>query len=176
VARTYRLEFTSLKVVFSIPLYTALSVSITAGFWILFNVFDQLIFFYPIWIFYLPVDAINGFILTVIISILLGIVTSMNVYVLRHSKFQLSKPIFSGTALSLISSTCASCSSTGFLIISTFGGIGVFATNFLSAYQIPLRLISIGILLFALYTVHGRIAKSCVKDYHSPSQKRINNQ
>jgi hypothetical protein len=162
--------------VFSIPRYIALSGSITAGFWILFNVFDQLIFFYPIWIFYLPEDAINGFILTVITSILLGILISMNVYVLEHSKFQLSKPVFSGTALSLISSTCASCSSIGFLTISTFGGIGVFATNFLSAYQIPLRLISIGILLFALYSVHGRIAKSCLKDYHSPSQKRINNQ
>jgi hypothetical protein len=37
------------------------------------SILDQLIFIYPIWIFYLPDDAITGFILTNITSILLDI-------------------------------------------------------------------------------------------------------
>jgi hypothetical protein len=49
----------------------------------------------------------------------------------------------------------------GFLLISTFGGLGIVASNFLSIYQIPLRLVSIGILIWALYSMHKEITKSC---------------
>ena len=49
----------------------------------------------------------------------------------------------------------------GFLLISAFGGLGIVVSNFLSIYQTPLRIISIGILLFALYSIHKRITESC---------------
>ncbi|MGA7007626.1 MAG: hypothetical protein WBY28_11175, partial [Nitrososphaeraceae archaeon] len=59
-----------------------LMTGVTAAiFWIVFALFDQLLFFSPIIIFYLPDDAIIGFILATLTSILLGIVVSMNVYV-----------------------------------------------------------------------------------------------
>lgn len=165
------LKLYSFKTVLSNPVYIILAASGAAAFWIIFNFLDQLIFFYPIWIFYLPKDAIAGFILTNIASILLGILVSMNLYLLKHSKLRVGKSLFSGTALSAISSACASCSSIGFLIISTFGAIGVLATNILTNYQTPLRLISIGILLFALYTVTNRISKSCIiGDYDNAAQ------
>src|ERR671930_65514 len=70
--------------------------------------------------------------------------------------------LFSGSSLSIISSTCASCSSIGFLLISTFGGVGVTASAFLSNYQIPLRIISIALLMWALYSASNRLTKSCV--------------
>src|ERR671939_2022749 len=75
----------SIKLVFSHWIYIALAGTIAAIFWIVFNVFEQLLFFSPIVVFYLPEDAITGFILSNITAILLGIVVSMNVYVLRHS-------------------------------------------------------------------------------------------
>ncbi|MGH9979248.1 MAG: hypothetical protein ACRD8Z_25955, partial [Nitrososphaeraceae archaeon] len=40
--------------------YILKSTAVAIPFWILFNIFDQLIFFEPIWIFYLPEDAITG--------------------------------------------------------------------------------------------------------------------
>ncbi len=52
--------------------------------------------------------------------------------------------MFSGSPMSVLSSTCASRSSLGFLLISTFGGLGVTASTFLTNYQIPLRVISTG--------------------------------
>jgi hypothetical protein len=150
----------SIRIVFSNLPYIALAVSIAAVFWIVFNVFEQLLFFSPVWVFYLPEDAITGFILTNITAILLGILVSMNVYVIRHSRLKISKSsLFSGTGLSILSSACVSCSSIGFLLISTFGGLGIIVSNFLSIYQIPLRVISIGILLFALYSVHKRVTE-----------------
>jgi hypothetical protein len=146
-------------------MYILTAAAVAIPFWILFNVFDQLIFFEPIWIFYLPEDAIIGFILTTIVSILLGILVSMNIYAIRHSRLKISrKSLFSGSSLSIISGVCSSCSSVGFLLISTFGSIGVITTNLLTIYQIPLRIIAVAILIFALYYIHKRIVQSCVMD------------
>ena len=84
----------SFKLVFSNWEYCIIAGSIASVFWIVFNVFDQLLFFSPIVTFYLPPDAVVGFILTNITSILLGIVVSMNIYVLRHSKLKISMRSF----------------------------------------------------------------------------------
>jgi hypothetical protein len=73
----------------------------------------------------------------------------------------LDKSIFSGSLLAIASSTCASCSSIGFLVISTFGGFGIVTIDLLTNYQTPLRIISIVILLWALYHVQNKIIKPC---------------
>ncbi|MGA8405094.1 MAG: hypothetical protein WB664_09785, partial [Nitrososphaeraceae archaeon] len=73
----------SFRTVFSNWPYLLITAGTATVFWIVFNVFDQLLFFSPIVIFYLPVDAVIGFILATMTSILLGIVVSMNVYVFR---------------------------------------------------------------------------------------------
>ena len=91
----------------------------------------------------------------------------------------MTKSLFSGTSLSILSSTRVSCSSIGFLLISTFGGLGIVVSNFLFVYQTPLRIISIGILFFAFYTVHKRITKTYVVDYkttyNNKNKKRLFN-
>ena len=113
------------KMVFHNRLYIAIAAAVFTIFWIAFNVFDQLLFFSPVVTFYLPDDAIAGFILTNITSVLMGILVAMNVYVIRNSKLKLDKSLFSGSILGIASSACASCSSIGFLVISTFGGFGI---------------------------------------------------
>ena len=135
--------------VFPNPVYIAIAAAVFTIFWIAFNVFDQLLFFSPVVTFYLPDDAIAGFILTNITSVLMGVLVAMNVYVIRNSELKLDKSLFSGSILGIASRTCASCSSIGFLVVSTFGGFGIIATDFLTNYQIPLRIVSIGILLWA---------------------------
>ncbi len=54
----------STKLVFSNWAYVALAGTISALLWIVFNLFEQLLFFSPIVVFYLPEDAITGFILS----------------------------------------------------------------------------------------------------------------
>ena len=134
-------------------------------FWIILNVAGELLFFSPIWIFYLPDDAMFDFILTNITAILVGIVVSTNIYIIRNSKLNLSKSLFSGTSIGLLSSTCASCTSIGFSLVSTFGGIGILISNFLSVYEIPLPIISIAILVYAIYSSYNRITKRCLLDF-----------
>ncbi|HEY5736840.1 MAG TPA: hypothetical protein VIS28_01075, partial [Nitrososphaeraceae archaeon] len=143
----------SFRIVFSKLLYILIAIAIAIGFWLLLNTFDKLLFFSPVWTFYLPEDAISGFILTNISSILLGILVSMNIYVINDAKLKISNKssLLSGTTLGILSSTCASCSSIGFAIISTLGGTGIAISNFLEVYAIPLRIVSILILVYALY-------------------------
>lgn len=153
----------SFKMVFSNWTYALFAGAIASIFWIIFNVFDQLLFFSPIVIFYLPDDAVIGFVLSNITSILLGMVVSMNIYVLRHLKVKLSlTSFFSGSTVSVLSSTCASCSSLGFLLVSTLGGAGLAASTFLSNYQTPLRMLSVLLLIWAIYSISNKLAKACI--------------
>jgi len=154
----------SFRIVFSKLLYILIAIAIAVGFWLLLNTFDKLLFFSPVWTFYLPEDAISGFILTNISSILLGILVSMNIYVINDAKLKISNKssLLSGTTLGILSSTCASCSSIGFAIISTLGGTGIAISNFLEVYAIPLRIVSILILVYALYLIHIKLTKSCI--------------
>jgi len=99
----------------------------------------------------------------------MGLLIAMNVYVVRNSKIRLDKSLFSGSILGIASTACASCSSIGFLVISTFGGFGIIATDFLTNYQTPLRIISIGILMWALYSVHNKITRPCI--FNNTSKK-----
>ncbi len=166
------ISFAFKMVYFSDPFfYIGISVAVFTIFWIIFNIFDQLLFFSPILYFYLPDDAIAGFILTNISAILLGITFSMNIYVIKNSISRINKSSILGSFLGIASSTCASCSSIWFPIISTFGGAGIIATGFLTNYQLPLRVISIVIMVGALYTIQNRITKSCI--WNSSTKSRI---
>ena len=173
------LLFFSIRLVF-FPnwLYIVLAGVVSSILWIIFSIFDQLLFFSPIFVFYLPDDALVGFILSTISAVLMGIVVSMNVYIVKHSgnlKVTIGS-LFSGSTLSLISSTCASCSSVGFLLVSTFGGIGVTASTFLSNYQIPLRIMSVALLMWALYSASSKLTGSCVLNHSAADgAKKLSN-
>ena len=159
------------KIVFSTLLYILFAATVAAIFWIVSSIFDQLIFFYPTVVFYLPDDAVVGFILVNITAMLLGIVVSMNIYVFRHSKVKLnSLSFFSGSSLSVLSSTCVSCSSLGFFLVSTLGAAGVTASAFVSNYQTPLRLLSIALLIWAYYSISKKLTKSCMINYPNDSK------
>lgn len=154
----------SAKMVFSNKSYLALTIAVAVGFWIILNALDELLFFSPIVNFYYPIpqDAVPGFVMSNVMAPLTGMVVSMNVYVVRNSKAGVNKPsFFSGTTLGAASSMCAGCSSVGFYLATTFGVAGVAASSFLSNYQIPLRLLAIGLLVWAYYSTHKRITKSC---------------
>ncbi|MFL6378321.1 MAG: hypothetical protein ACJ72R_12780 [Nitrososphaeraceae archaeon] len=158
----------SFQLVFSKWIYVAIAIALAGIFWIIFNVFDQLLFFSPIFVFYLPDDAAMGFILSTMSAILMGIVVSMNVYILKYSgnlKVNIGS-LFSGSTLSMISSMCASCSSVGSLLISTFGGIGITASTFLSNYHTPLRVISVALLVWALYSASNKLTRGCVLNHN----------
>lgn len=158
------MSFTSFKLVFSNPIYVIFAATTFVTLWIVFNVFGEMLFFSPVLVFYLPQDAIPVFALTNIISALMGIVVSMNVYVIKHSRLKMNKSFFSGSTVGLVSGACASCSSMGFILLTSLGGAGIVASTFLSVFQIPLLLASIGILVWSYYSINNKLTKSCIID------------
>lgn len=164
----------SARMVFSGKSYIALAAAVAIAFWIVFNALDGLLLFSPFLNFYYPIpqDAIPGFILSNVTAPLIGVVVSMNIYIVRNSGSGASKSsFFSGSGLGTVSSMCAGCSSVGFYLATTFGTAGVAASTILSNYQLPLRLLAIGLLAWAYYSAHRRITKSCVSKYDNSSRR-----
>ena len=99
--------------------------------------------------------------LIVILSVVAGIVVSMNVFRVRLVKD--TKKIGSsitGTVIGASAGAC-SCGPIGFSVITTFGTAGSIASSFLTNYEIPLRLLSIGILLLVLFTTMKSLSVEC---------------
>ena len=152
----------SFKQVFSNTFYIFLAAIIFTSFWILFSILGELLFFSPVLVFYLPADAIPVFVLSNVISALMGIVLSMNVYVIKNTKLKMNKSSFMGSFAGITSGACTSCSSVGFILLTSFGSLGVAVSTFLSIYRIPLLLVSIALLGWAYYSIHNKLTKSCM--------------
>jgi hypothetical protein len=155
------------RLVFSNKRYVALGILVTASFWVLLNILDQVIFLSPIVTFYLPSYSFTGFVISNITAGLVGFVVPMNIYVLRQKKLKLGTSVVSGSIGGVIPSVCASCSSIGLFLASTFGTAGATASAFLTNYDIPLRLVAIGVLVYACYSVSRKLTFSCTL----PSEK-----
>ena len=151
------------RMVFSNRAYTALAAAVAVAFWLIFNILEGLVLLFPLNFYYpIPADALPGFVLSHLTAALVGIVVSMNVYMSRNGSLKVGKASFlSGSTLGTVSSLCAGCSSVAFYLAATFGTAGVVASTFMSNYQLPFRLLAIGLLVWAYYLAHKRITKSC---------------
>ena len=150
---------------FSNPLHLIIGSIAGIVFWVVTNTFDSFLFFSPFLAFYVPSDMLELFFLSCINSTLVGILVIFNLHILWNLKLRISKSALSGTTISIISSTCASCSTLVFTIASTFGGLGFVVTNFLSGNQILIREISTLVLLFAVCTCYVKIRNNCKLPY-----------
>jgi hypothetical protein len=163
------------RTAFSNPLHVIIGSITGIVFWVVTNRLDNILFFSPFLAFYVPSDMFRIFFLSCINSILVGILVSFNLHIMRTLKLRISRSTLSGTTISIISSTCASCSTFAFTIASTFGGLGFVVADFLSGNQIIIREISTLILLFAVCTCFIKIRNSCKLPYryqiHDESRK-----
>jgi uncharacterized membrane protein YraQ (UPF0718 family) len=127
----------------------------------LLSALSEYVFFEPYFVFYVPLDRVIGFVLITAVSALSGLIIPMNVYVLRV--LQKAKRVSGGFIGSLIGASAGACSCgpVGFAIISTFGTVGGLATSFLTAYEIPLRVASVGILGYVFYSTNKLLATEC---------------
>ena len=110
---------------------------------------------------FVPEYSAFGFVLIVAVSALTGIVLSMGVYrivMLKASKKKMGSG-FIGSMIGASAGAC-SCGSIGFAVISIFGAVGGATTSFLANYEIPLRILSIAILIVTyFYMVRGLTAE-----------------
>ena len=126
------------------------------------SILSEFLFIEPFVIFHVVEDRIVSFVLIVSISFMSAIVIPMNIYRIRTLRKSAAK--ISGSVVGSIigaSAGICSCGPIGFSIISTFGAVAGTATAFLTNYEIPLRLISLGLLCLVYYTTAKSISVEC---------------
>ncbi len=123
---------------------------------------SEFLFIEPLFVIHVIEDRAFSFTLLVAISFMSAVVIPMNIYRIRT--LQKSTTKIGGSLLGSIigaSAGICSCGPIGFSIISTFGTVAGTATAFLTYYEIPLRLVSLGLLCLVYYTTAKSISIKC---------------
>jgi hypothetical protein len=150
------------KVVFSNFKFLILSLVIFSSMLTILLLISEFIFLEPYFVTHIPSGSELGFILIVMLSGLSALVIPMNLFRiinLKNSKQKMSGSIF-GTIVGSAAGAC-SCGPIGFAVISTFGSVGATATAFLTNYEIPIRIIAIGILAITYFTTIKSLKSEC---------------
>jgi len=121
------------------------------------------LFFEPYFVFHITSDDVPSFVLIIITSGLIALVTSLTVFQIRmiksHSKKTGTGVI--GSVIGMGAGVCTSCGQLGFTIISTFGVAGATSLSFLTEYEIPLRIAAIAILSGTYLLMIRSMTKEC---------------
>ena len=126
------------------------------------SILSEFLFIEPFFVIHVIEDRTFGFTLLVAISFMSAVVIPMNIYRIRTLQKSTTKIGGSllGSIIGALAGIC-SCGPIGFSIISTFGTVAGTATAFLTYYEIPLRLVSLGLLCLVYYTTAKSISIEC---------------
>jgi len=152
----------AINLVFSNSKYLLLSVVIFSTMLIGLLILSEYIFLEPYVVSHIPSGTEFGFVLIVMISALSALVLPMNIFrinTLKKSKQKMGGGVF-GSIIGAAAGAC-SCGPIGFAVISTFGSVGATATAFLTNYEIPIRIIAIGILAITYFTTVKSLKTEC---------------
>ena len=152
----------TIKLVFSNFKYLILSTVFFSAMVIGLLILSEYIFLEPYVVSHIPSGTELGFVLILIISALSALVIPMNIFrinILKKSKQKMSGGIF-GSVIGAAAGAC-SCGPIGFAVISTFGSVGATATAFLTNYEVPIRIIAIGILTITYFTTIRSLKIEC---------------
>ncbi len=153
------------SLVFSNTKYLFLAIIIFSSMMIGLLILSEYIFLEPYVVSHIPSGTEFGFILILTISFLSAIVLPMNIFrinILKKSKQKIGGGIF-GSVIGAAAGAC-SCGPIGFAVISTFGSVGATATAFLTNYEIPIRIIAIGVLSITYFTTIKSLKTECKID------------
>ena len=151
----------SFKIVYSKPSYILISIGIFFLLFIPLISISEFLYFEPFLVFSIYQDTILSFTLIVILSSLSAVAVSLNIYRVKLIKQtrKLGTSIL-GTLFGASAGAC-SCGPIAFSLITTFGTAGSIATSFVTTYEIPIRLISIGILITVVYVTIRSLSHEC---------------
>ena len=147
------------KTIFSHVRYTILAIIIFVGIFISLLIISEYVFLEPYLVIHIPSDRLFGFVLIVGVSVMSGVVLSMNIYRIKrlHKGMKKMKGGFFGSIIGGSAWAC-SCGPLGFSVASTFGTVGGLATSFLTNYEIPIRIVALAILCYSYYAATKAIS------------------
>ena len=147
--------------VYSNPSYILIAIGIFFLLFIPLIIISEFLFLEPFLVFSVYPETTLSFSLIVFLSFLSSLAVSMNIY--RVKLIKETKKIGSsivGTIIGASAGAC-SCGPIAFSVITTFGTAGSIASSFLTIYEIPIRLISIGILGIVIFVTAKSLSLEC---------------
>ena len=148
-------------IIYSNPFYILISIGIFFLLFIPLIIISEFLFFEPFLVFSIYPETTLSFSLILILSLFSAFAVSMNIY--RVKLIKETKKIGSsiiGTIIGASAGAC-SCGPIAFSVIATFGTIGSMASSFLTIYEIPIRLTSIGILVIVIFVTTKSLSHEC---------------
>ena len=148
-------------IVYSNPSYILISIGIFFILFIPLITISEFLFFEPFLVFSIYPETTLSFSLIVTLSLFSAFAVSMNIYrvkLIKETKKMGSSII--GTIIGASAGAC-SCGPIAFSIITTFGTAGSIASSFLTVYEIPIRLTSIGILVIVIFVTAKSLSREC---------------
>ena len=148
-------------IIFSNPSYILILIGIFFLLFIPLIIISEFLFLEPFLVFSIYPETTLSFSLIVTLSLFSALAVSMNIY--RVKLIKETKKIGSsiiGTIIGASAGAC-SCGPIAFSIIATFGTAGSIASSFLTVYEIPIRLTSIGILVIVIFVTTKSLSREC---------------
>ena len=148
-------------IIYSNPSYILILIGIFFLLFIPLIIISEFLFLEPFLVFSIYPETTLSFSLIVTLSLFSAFAVSMNIY--RVKLIKETKKIGSsiiGTIIGASAGAC-SCGPIAFSIIATFGTAGSIASSFLTVYEIPIRLTSIGILVIVIFVTTKSLSREC---------------
>ena len=148
-------------IIYSNPSYILILIGIFFLLFIPLITISEFLFFEPFFVFSIYPETTLSFFLIVTLSLFSAFAVSMNIY--RVKLIKETKKIGSsiiGTIIGASAGAC-SCGPIAFSIITTFGTAGSIASSFLTVYEVPIRLTSIGILVIVIFVTTKSLSREC---------------
>ena len=151
-----------IRLVFSDIKFVIVAICIFATMTLLLLIMSEYVFLEPYVVGHIPRGTELGLLLILVIALLSALVIPANVYrilVLNRSKRKMSTGL-TGSVVGVVAGAC-SCGPVGFAVISTFGSVGAVATSFLTAYEVPLRVAAVAVLVLTYATTARSLKHEC---------------
>ena len=148
-------------IIYSNPSYVLILIGIFFLLFIPLIIISEFLFVEPFLVFSIYPETTLSFSLIVTLSLFSAFAVSMNIY--RVKLIKENKKIGSsiiGTIIGASAGAC-SCGPIAFSVIATFGTAGSIASSFLTVYEIPIRLTSIGILILVIFVTTKSLSREC---------------
>ena len=148
-------------IIFSNPSYILILIGIFFLLFIPLIIISEFLFLEPFLVFSIYPETTLSFSLIVTLSLFSAFAVSMNIY--RIKLIKETKKIGSsiiGTIIGASAGAC-SCGPIAFSIIATFGTAGRITSSFLTDYEVPIRLTSIGILVIVIFVTTKSLSREC---------------
>ena len=147
--------------IYSSPSYILIAIGIFFFLFLPLIIVSEFLFLEPFLVFSIYPETTLSFSLIVTLSFLSSLAVSMNIY--RVKLIKETKKIGSsivGTVIGASAGAC-SCGPIAFSVIATFGTAGSIASSFLTVYEVPIRLTSIGILVIVIFVTTKSLSREC---------------